>query len=106
MLQTLVRSQVSPPKRRINSSLKKSVKSHVPRPVPLVSHWLKPVAWIEQHSCTLSPLHAYTLALICRFRLSVWMLKLTDRFRCVKSIGTNSRFEVVTFHGEGRKVGQ
>jgi hypothetical protein len=62
----------------------KSVKSHVPCPVPLVPYWLKPVAWIEQlnnflyialdtshilanfcthtrlHTCTLTRLHAYT----------------------------------------------
>jgi len=58
--------------------LGKSVKSHVPCPVPLVPHWLKPVAWIGQlndflhpalstpHilalSCTHALLHACTLA--------------------------------------------
>jgi len=61
--------EVRPTKRRKNSALKKSVKSHVPCPMPLVPHWLKPVAWGEKsenrtqhHALRTVSMHAYTPA--------------------------------------------
>ncbi|WP_456332850.1 hypothetical protein [Fervidibacter sacchari] len=51
--------EVRPSNRRMNLALKKSViKSHVPCPVPLVPHWLKPMARaVLEHTYTICTLH-------------------------------------------------